>query len=659
LAFNKIDGFINEHVPEGLMLSIIREHADSWMIKAILWLIIFAFIGTIFYSWGMGGSSGSSGGVIASVNGEKIRQGEYERTFNNLVDFYRQQFKSQFSNDMIKKLDLKNQSLEALIQKKILLLEAGKQNIQVSNEEVISYIKKIPAFQSNKKFSEPAYRNYIKSQRLTPGEFEETQRETLLLDKLEKIFRTHSKASKSEVLKEFRNQEDKVKLEYVRFTNDNFISKTTISDQALKDYFQANKAKFEIPPQIRVQYVKVEPKKYQSEIEPREEDIEEYYQTKIANFNVKKKYKASHILTSLKPSDIEGDITEKQKQADEKAKLKSNELLGRLNKGADFSEVAKKHSDDPASGANGGSLGEFPEGTMVSAFENALDKLKPGEISKPVLSPFGYHIIKLESMDKKRIKPLSEVKDEIIESLKEIKARQRVKRIIKRIHQAAQQDGNLSKAAEGHQLQTAETDFFSRENHILLEIGNQPDFFNTAFSLEKNKVSEPIITPEVSFVIKVTEEKPKYIPELSEVLEKATEALTESNNEAATLKKFEELKENLARDKDLEKLVKGYDISIRNTPFFSKAESIPGIGNISQIKEKAFTMKAGEFSSAKVRDRFYLYRLADIEKSGEPDSEQIKKITNKIKIEKSRQAFQEWIENLKTGAEILVDKSLL
>lgn len=641
------------------MLSIIREHADSWMIKAILWLIIFAFIGTIFYSWGMGGSSGSSGGVIASVNGEKIRQGEYERTFNNLVDFYRQQFKSQFSNDMIKKLDLKNQSLEALIQKKILLLEAGKQNIQVSNEEVISYIKKIPAFQSNKKFSEPAYRNYIKSQRLTPGEFEETQRETLLLDKLEKIFRTHSKASKSEVLKEFRNQEDKVKLEYVRFTNDNFISKTTISDQALKDYFQANKAKFEIPPQIRVQYVKVEPKKYQSEIEPREEDIEEYYQTKIANFNVKKKYKASHILTSLKPSDIEGDITEKQKQADEKAKLKSNELLGRLNKGADFSEVAKKHSDDPASGANGGSLGEFPEGTMVSAFENALDKLKPGEISKPVLSPFGYHIIKLESMDKKRIKPLSEVKDEIIESLKEIKARQRVKRIIKRIHQAAQQDGNLSKAAEGHQLQTAETDFFSRENHILLEIGNQPDFFNTAFSLEKNKVSEPIITPEVSFVIKVTEEKPKYIPELSEVLEKATEALTESNNEAATLKKFEELKENLARDKDLEKLVKGYDISIRNTPFFSKAESIPGIGNISQIKEKAFTMKAGEFSSAKVRDRFYLYRLADIEKSGEPDSEQIKKITNKIKIEKSRQAFQEWIENLKTGAEILVDKSLL
>jgi peptidyl-prolyl cis-trans isomerase D len=661
LAFYKIEEFINKHALEDLMLSIIREHADSWMIKAILWLIIFAFVGTIFYSWGMGGSSGSSGGVIASVNGEEIRQGEYERTFNNIVDFYRQQFKNQFSNDMIKKLDLKNQALEALIQKKILLHEAKKQNIQVSNEEVISFIKNIPAFKSNKKFSEIAYKSYIKSQRLTPGEFEETQRQTLLLDKLEKIFRTNSKASKSEILKEFRNQEDKVKLEYVRFTNDNFTSKTKISEQALKDYFQANKPKFEISPQIRVQYVKVEPKNFQSQIEPREEDIEDYYQTKIANFHVKKKYEASHILTSLKPLDIERDITEneKEKEADEKAKLKSTELLERLNKGADFSEVAKKHSDDPSSGKNGGSLGEFPEGTMVSAFEKALDKLKPGEISKPILSPFGYHIIKLENRTEKRIKPLSEVKDQIIQTLKIIKARQRVKRIIKRIHQAAQKDKNLSKAAESHQLETAETDFFSRESHTLLEIGNQPDFFNTAFSLEKNKVSEPIITPEVSFVLKITEEKSRYIPELSKVKEKVKEVLIESNNKAATLKKFDELKDNLAKEKDLKKVFNGYDITIRNTPFFSKAESIPGIGDIKQIKEKAFSMKIGEFSSAKVRNRFYLYKLEDIEKAGEPDSEKTKQIADKIKVDKSRQAFQEWVENLKNGAKILVNKSLL
>ena len=150
LAFYSIDRFINQHSRVVLMLSIIREHADSWMIKAILWLIIFAFVGTIFYSWGMGGSASSGGGVIATVNGQKILQAEYERNFNNLVNFYRQQFRNQFSNDMIKKLDLKNQTLQALIQKKILLIEANKQNIQVSDEEVISHIKKLPSFQNDK-----------------------------------------------------------------------------------------------------------------------------------------------------------------------------------------------------------------------------------------------------------------------------------------------------------------------------------------------------------------------------------------------------------------------------------------------------------------------------------------------------------------------------
>ena len=661
LAFYSIDCFINEHSRVVLMLSIIREHADSWMIKAILWLIIFAFVGTIFYSWGMGGSASSGGGVIATVNGQKILQAEYERNFNNLVNFYRQQFSNQFSNDMIKKLDLKNQTLQGLIQKKILLIEANKQNIQVSNEEVISHIKNLPRFQNDKKFSEAAYRNYIKFQRLTPGEFEESQRELLLLEKLEKLFRTHSKATKPEILKEFRNQKDKIKLEYVKFSNGHFTSETKITDQTLKEFFQVNKTQFEIPPQIRVKFIKVESKDYESQIEPRDEDIQDHYQTKIADFQVKKKYKASHILINIKSSEVEGDLPEdeKRKQADKKAQIKSNEILEKLKKGADFGEIAKKHSDDRASGSNGGSLGEFSKGTMVSAFEKALDNLRPGEISKPILSRFGYHIIKLENVEEKRLKPLDEVKGEIIQNLKEIKARQRVKRIIKRIHMAAQQDGNLDKAAADHQLKTTETTFFSKNNHNIPEIGNQPEFFNTAFILEKNKVGKPIITPEVSYIIKVIEEKPKYIPELRKVQEKVKNALAESNNKTATLKKFEELKESLKENKDLGKVAKRYGLSKSNTPFFSKAESIPGIGNIEQIKENIFSMKVGEFGFAQVRERFYLYKLVDIEKSGAPNREQIKQITDKIKTEKKRQAFQEWIDNLKAGTEILVDKNLL
>ena len=100
------------------MLNVIREHADSWLIKTIIWSIALAFIGTIFYSWGMGGASSSSGGVVATVNGTKISQAEYERTLSNLINFYREQFQNQFSEELIQKLDLKTQALDALIQKK-------------------------------------------------------------------------------------------------------------------------------------------------------------------------------------------------------------------------------------------------------------------------------------------------------------------------------------------------------------------------------------------------------------------------------------------------------------------------------------------------------------------------------------------------------------
>ena len=643
------------------MLSTIREHADSWLIKAILWLIIFAFVGTIFYSWGMGGASNSGGGVIATVQGDKIFQGEYDRTFNNLVDFYRQQFKNQFSDEMIKKLDLKNQALEALIQKKLLLQEAEKQNLRVSDTELISHIQGLQVFQSEKKFSEKSYRNYLQFQRVTPGQFEYNQRENLILTKLEKLFGTSSKVSQSEIQEAFRNEEEKSKLDYVRFNDDHFEADKVFSDQELNNFFQANKKQFEIPSQIQVEYVKIVPKIYLAEISPRDEDIEDYYKTQIADFRVKKMYQARHILSHVKSAEIEGDASteEKQKQAEEKAKARATELLIKVKAGADFGEIAKKHSDDPGSGTQGGSLGEFPKGTMVSAFESALDKLAIGGISEPVLTPFGYHIIKLESRTEERFKPLDEVREEVIQSLKKIKARQKVRRTAKHIYQDAENTVDLKLAAEKNQVHTVISEFFSREDHNLPEIGNQPQFFNTAFSMGENKVSQPIHTQEASFILKLAGNKEAYIPKLKEVRKSVEEALIERVNEEKTLSKFKELEQNLAQEKDLEKIIKGLDLSVKHTPFFSMADSIPGIGNIQEVKQKALAMKVGDTSSAKVRNRFYLFKRTEKEDAGEPDKEQAQKIIKRIKQEKSRQTFQEWVDNLKARADIMIDQTLM
>ena len=653
--------FFNLEPRETSMLSVIREHADSWLIKAILWMIILAFVGTIFYSWGMGGASGSGGGVIATVHGEKIYTSEYERTFNNLVNFYRQQFKNQFSDEMIKKLDLKTQALEALVQKKLLLQEAEKQNLRISDAELISHIQGLQVFQNEKKFSEESYRNYLQFQRVTPGEFEDNQRENLILNKLEKLFGTSAKVSQTEIRETFITEEEKAKLDYVRFNSDHFQVEKTFSEQELNDFFQANKKQFEVPPQIQVEYIKIEPKAYFENITPRDEDIEDYYKAKIADFRVKKMYRASHILIHIDSSKIEGAASseEKQKLAQDKAKARAADLLGKVKAGTDFEEVAKKYSDDPGSGSQGGSLGEFPKGTMVPAFESALEKLAIGEISKPILTPFGYHIIKLESRTEERFKSIEEVRADIISSLKRIKSRQRVRRIAKHIYQEAEKNGNLKIAAEKNKIDTTISEFFSRENHNLPEIGSHPQFFNTAFSLQKNNVSKPINTPEASFILKLAGNKEAHIPELIEVKKTVEQALLERVNEEVTSSKFKELKQKLDNGKDLEKIIKGLDLNVRHSPFFSMADSIPGVGNIKQIKEKAFALNVGDTASVKVRNRFYLFKRVEKQEAGEPDKDQVKRIITRIKQEKSRRMFQEWVDNLKARADIMIDKTLM
>jgi len=638
------------------MLNAIREHADSWLIKSILWLIVFAFIGTIFYSWGMGGASSSPGGVVATVNGSKISQVEYERTFNNLINFYREQFQSQFSEELIQKLDLKTQALDALIQKKILLAKADELDIQVGDAEVVNLLKTITAFQKNNKFNNEAYENYLKFKRLTKLEFEEKQRESLLLEKIRNLIVANVKVSPNELDEAFMLANEKVKLDYIIIPSDHFKSTEKVSPEEIKSFYEKNKTRFEVPEKIKIQYVKTVPKNYESQIDIQSEDIEDYYKTKIADFRVRKMYKAAHIL--FRPETKDSNLEESTKKAEEQAKQKANDVLKKIRNGASFSELAKKYSDDTVSGKNGGSLGEFPEGMMVTEFEKALKKLSPKETSEPIKTSFGFHVIRLDEVTPERIKPLEEVKVEIIKKLKKNKTRQKMRRVVRHIHRSAKEDQDLMSAAEKNKLSVKTTPFISRENHITSDIGSNPDFFNQAFSLEDNKVGEPVVTLESAFVMKVTNREKPYIPELKDVKKLAREKAQEEKDHNFSTIKSESLAKKLVNGTiDLESTAKKFELDLKHTPFFNRSDSIPGIGNLEKLKTKAFELNNGKTGWVLVRSNYYLIRLQERQKADAPDMETLKELRKKLKLEKGDSAFQEWMKNLKESSEILVDKS--
>ncbi len=643
------------------MLNLIRQHADSWMVKTILWLIIFAFLGTIFYSWGMGGAPGSRGGMVATVEGVEIPYSEYDKTFNNLINFYRDQFKSQFSEDLIQRLDLKTQALDALIHRKLLLLESDNLNIQVSNEELVAHIQSFPAFQKDNQFNQTYYNNYIQFNHLTHLDFEEGQREALRIAKLEKMITGNTLVSKNEVLDAFKTEEETVKFDYIAFSEDHFQPTQPVNETELKSYYDKNKAQFEVPDQIKVDYVKVSPKDFEDAITPSEEDLQEYYDSKIATFQVKKKYKASHILFQLEPAKIDEKASdeEKQKASEEAAQKEADEALKKIREGADFAKLAKELSDDPSSGSNGGSLGEFPEGTMVPEFEAALEKLKAGEISGPVKSPFGYHIVRLDQKTDARVKPLAEVTDAVTKAIKATKARQKARRVVKRIYQATQKGSSFSAGAADQKVDLKSSDFISRQKHMIADVGSAPEFFNAAFSLADDQVSDPIHTLGASYILTVKEKKPAYIPELDSVRKEVEEKAGKEANKKLTSKKFKELVGKLESGKDLQKLAKELKMDIQHTPFFSRVDSIPGVGDFPAIKDKVFPLEKEQTTSASAFRKHYLIKLQDRKPAGEPTKEQIETISARLKRQKSTTVFNEWLKNLRGNSEVMIDQTLL
>ncbi|CCQ92141.1 putative PpiC-type peptidyl-prolyl cis-trans isomerase [Nitrospina gracilis 3/211] len=648
------------------MLNLIRQHADSWMIKGILWLIVLAFVGTIFYSWGMGGPVQGRSGLLGTVNGKNITLAEYDRSFENLVSFYRDQFQSRFSEDMIEKMDLKNSALEALVQKKLLLMEAEKQGIQISDAELADRILTNTSFQKDNKFSRALYDRFLTFNRMTAQEFEANQRQFLLMEKVESFIKDNTQVSDVEIQEAWAKENRKIKIQYVAFSRDYFQSQITPTDEQLKQYFEAHKRDFEVPLQIKAQYVKLSPAQVIGDIKVYDEDIKDYYDANQATYLVKKRYKARHILVRTELNTLGGDTLstdEKEKrlnESDAKAKAKAEDILKQIKEGGKtFEEMAKEHSDDKMSGAKGGDLGQFPKGTMVPEFEAALETMKPGAISGPVQTAFGFHLIKLEEVHPQRLKPLEEVKEEIVEKLKKMKATQRIRRIAKKIFQSAEKDQDLSRAAQKYEQTTKTTDFFSGKDHDIPEIGVVPEFFNTAFTLQDNAVSSPVNTFEASYLLKVIERKPPYVPDFEEVEAEVKEAFMESRHLEVTKAKWEKMAHELAKDGNLEALAEANTLVVEETPYFSQVDSIPGIGNIQSIKAKAFDTEPGKTTRGESPQTYYLIKVVDLQQADKPNKKEIQQTYQRLKQEKGNIVFRNWLENKKAEARILVDKTLL
>ena len=630
------------------MLSYMRKNAASWIIKILFVVIIIVFI--FFYGFSDLRKAGS-GSVLAKVGGRKIYLNEYLTAYKNTVQLYRTLYKDQLSDEMIEKLGLKQKVLEDLIDREVLLQEAERQNVRVAPESVRAAITTMPAFQENGVFSQRLYQRTLSHVGITEADFEKDKERELVLKMLQDMLFNAVTVSEQEVRDLFTLQNEKVLIDYVVFSPDRQTESITVSDEDLRTYYEKNKESFQEPEKARVQYVLFDPHDFEPRVEVTDAEIQEYYQSETDRFSLPHQIRARHLLLK-----VEKGASPEQEQ---KVREKALQLRARIAQGEDFATLAQKFSEDTASAPKGGDLGYFKKGDMVKPFEQVAFSLKAGEVSEPVRTPFGFHIIRVEDIKEARVQPLDEVRETIRAEIRKEKAQELAQQEAKRAYNRLFKSKNLEEYARDSGMKLLTTDFFA--------YGQGPEdtpdnevFSREAFGLEPGDLSAALALGQKYALIKLLEKKPSAIPELSQVREtvrarvekeKRTEqARTSAQTALASLRNGTITWDGLVRDKGLE---------VKSAEIRRAGDYIAGLGTLPQLKEEVFSLSVEQPFPASVYQTDQGSVVVKFKERQTADPAQFEKQASALRQSlirsKQRELFDQFLNTLKTKTEIWVD----
>src|ERR1700758_5041865 len=318
-----------------------------------------------------------------------------------------QQYPQYAGNPMIMNM-IEPQVGQQLVQQQILLNEAQRLGIQVTNEDVRRYLQTGPAgqvlFPNGQFIGQDRYAQLIQSRfDMTVADFEESVKQDITIRRLESLITAGATVSDKDVRDFYRKNNIKIKFDYTVLTADDVSKQINPSDAELEAFFKKNAARYAtaVPEERTITYFGFTPNEVPGGVkQPTQQEIEQYYNAHRSEYSAPEQARARHILIKVAPG--------ADAKTDAAAKAKAEEILKQIQAGGNFAELAKKNSDDPGSKDSGGELGFAKRGMMVPEFDNALFTQKIGD-TKIVKTQFGYHIVQVEERQTAHTQPLSEV----------------------------------------------------------------------------------------------------------------------------------------------------------------------------------------------------------------------------------------------------------
>jgi peptidyl-prolyl cis-trans isomerase D len=542
------------------------------------------------------------GETIAEVNGHALTVGDFQQRYLLQIQNYRNQFGGNISEQVLRQFNIDQQVLSQMIDEQAALIEADRQGIRVSDEELAQQIFAIPQLQENGRFiGEERYEQLLLSQNppVTKSQFEESLRRSLVLDKLRGAITDWIGVSDSELENEYRRRNEKAKLQVVALTADKFRSQVTVTDAELAPYFDAHKTDYRVGEQRKIKYLLLDRDQARQRVVVPPNDIQRYYNDNIQQYQTPERVRASHILLNTGGKD-EAAV---RKQAEE--------ILAQVKSGADFAELAKKYSEDPGSKDKGGDLDFFPRGQMVPEFEAAAFSLQPGQISDLVKTQYGFHIIKVVDKQTGATTPLEQVRAQIQQTLASQIADRQITDRARQLADKVKKPADLNDAANELGLKVEESGFFQRTEPVP-GLGAAPQVADAAFRLEDNAVSEALASPRGPVFVTVTGKKAAYTPKLEDVRDRVREDLIRSRATELSRQRAAAIAAQLKSAPDFAAAAKALGFEAKESQLVSRDAALPDVGVNPQVDKIAFALPKGAISDPiETTDATVIVRVAD------------------------------------------------
>ena len=568
------------------------RRAQGWIIKGVLWAVVMAFVVTIFYSWGMNSSSAPTRSEVATIFGVPIELREFQQAQNRLYQSYRNLFRQRPDFDLREQFNFREMALEQIATRHLLLHMAQDNGLVVTDAELYDQIASIPAFQQQGRFDPTHYRAVLQSQvpPVSVQQFEQEQRMALLLDKINRFIQQAVQVTEAEAKEAYRWEREQVAARFVALVPSLFESDIQLSEEEVEAHFEMNREAYREPERRRIRYITVSPNRFRTAAEVTEDAIADYYASHPEMFQRQEQVRARHILFKVAQGAEQAQV--------DAVRVKAEHVLTELRDGAEFVALAQEHSEDVATAEKGGDLGLFGRGQMVTPFEEVAFTLPVGETSEVVRTPFGYHIIRVEDKIEAGVKPLVEVRQEIISKQLEERARQAALVLVDDLMATLEEiPERFAALAEQHGLAIVETPFMAAtEQPPGLE--GIPEIGQRGFALVGERVDTLEGSDGTHYIFQVAEVKASAIPEFASVADEVRNDLRRQRSADLASRTADDWAAQIQTGASLSDLAAQMQVQVSETQLFTRKGSVSQVGHQPAFNQTAFGLRVGEAGAA-------------------------------------------------------------